>query len=86
MKGSICPPCFFFPFFFSFSPTSDKRKMKRLFATFPAVFGALLIVIVDDASQMFAAGAAQGSNSGNTTVNYCFHYCLLCRVLQIMAE
>lgn len=45
--------------------------MKRLFATFPAVFGVLLIVIVDDASQMFAAGAAQGS--GNTTVNYCFH-------------
>lgn len=43
--------------------------MKRLFATFPAAFGALLIVIVDDASQMFAAGVAQGSNSGSTTVN-----------------
>lgn len=53
MKGSFCPPCVFFSVF---TPTSDKPKMKRLFATFPAVIGALLIVIVDDASQMFAAG------------------------------
>lgn len=61
------------------APTSDKRKMKRLFATFPTVTGALLIVIAADASQMFAAGGAQGSNSGSTTANYCFLYCLPCK-------